>query len=407
MRGAGEARGSSALDGIESLIAKSLVQKDRTAGEPRYVMLETIREYGSELLTLCEETEEVARAHGDYCLSLVHGTESAMTGPEQSAISARLRSDCENLRAAMRRAADHGEAEAGLRFGWELWRFWLARGWYTEGRAWLAEFLRSTAAERYSPLYESVLFASGALAVDQRDYHAAETCLMRSLEIATAADNDALVAATHGQLGRLAREQGNLGAAREYCERSLALRRAIGRPWHIAVSLQLLGRVAVAQHDIAAARRCLEESRELARTVDDHSLLANVLRDLGELALAQGDVAHAGHLFSESLAWYGEIGHPWSTARCLDALAEVTVRRGEPRDAARLLGAAAALREAMAVPFMPTDRSRVERTTAAARSALDERAYATAWNAGRVLSVEDLLAEASRLHPSPPSAGER
>lgn len=399
--GAGDAEGGSILDGIESLIAKSLVQKDHATGEPRYVMLETIREYGHELLALHGETEATARAHADLFLALVRGTEGAMTGAEQPATIARVRGDYENLRTAMQWFTNRGEAEAGLQFGWELWRFWLARGWYTEGRGWLATFLRIAGAERYAPLYESVLFAAGALAVDQRDHRAAESCLTRSLHIATAAHNDALVAATHAQLGRLAREQGDLDAARDHCERSLALRRAGGTPWHVAVSLQLLGRVAVEQHDITAARRYLEECREIARTVDDHSLLANVLRDLGELALTYDDTARAGCLFSESLAWYGEVGHPWSMARCLDALAEVMVRRGAARFAARLLGAAATLREAMAVPLMPTDRSRIERTTAEARTTLEEGVYTIAWETGRVLPIEDVLAEASHFFESP------
>ena len=399
--GGGDAGELSILDGVESLIAKSLVQKDHTASEPRYAMLETIREYGHELLALHGEAEGVARAHAVYCLALVQGAESEMSGPKQSFTAARLRGDYENLRTAMRWSTDHGEAEAGLRFGWELWRFWLARGWYTEGRAWLTAFLQIADAEICSPLYESVLFASGALAVDQRDYREAETALTQSLSIATPAGNNALIAATHAQLGRLACGRGDLDSARAHCERSLALRRASGTPWQVAVSLQLLGRVAVEQHDRTVARAHLEESLEIARTVDDHSLLANVLRDLGELALAHGDTARAGELLRESLTWYREIGHPWSMARCLDALAEVTARQSAPRDAARLLGAAAALRKAMAAPLMPIDRSRIERTSADARTTLGDTTYTTEWEAGHVLSVEHFPIDRSRLFTSP------
>ena len=383
------------LDGIASLIGKSLVSLT-TAGEgaPRYAMLETIREYGLEQLTAHGEEQVLGRAHTAYFRTVVAGMERALTGPAQATATARLAADLENLRAAMRWTVTHGETGWGLEFGWELWRFWLERGDYTEGRAWLTQFLAPAGAAARGTLYGRAAFAAGALAVDQRDLDAARVHLEQALAIGTTHEDRALVASVSAQLGRLARQQSDLTAARSYCEASLAIRRELGVPWHIAVSLQLAGRVALEQRDTAAARTHLAEGMAIARDAGDRSLRANLLRDLGEVALTEEAYDEAAALFGESLACYRAVGHPWSMARCLDALADITLRQGEAMRTARLLGAAAALRATIDVPLMAIDHQRVERTATAARAALGAEWFTIAWEAGGRLPLETVIAEA-------------
>jgi predicted ATPase len=387
--------GIAVLDGIESLIAKSLVQVDRSAGEPRYVMLETIREYAFEQLSATTEIAAVAQAHAACFLCLVGTMEERLTGPDQVAVAARLDAEYENLRSAMRWVVTHGHTEFGLRFGLGLWRFWLARGWHTEGRKWLAKFLGLAQAKEHTVLYGSARVAAGALAVDQCDHDAAREHLSASLVIASETGDRALMATAHAQLGRWAREQGDLATARTHSERSLAMRRGGGTPWQVAASLQLAGRAALDQHDLAAANAYLDEGLDIARTIGDRSLLANVLRDLGELALMRGDAARAAQLLVGSLAHYREVGHPWSMARCLDALASAALDLGKPADAVRLLATAATMREAMGSPAGPPDQPRVAETITKVRSALDAEAFREAWREGRVRPAGDTLATVS------------
>jgi tetratricopeptide (TPR) repeat protein len=302
-------------------------------------------------------------------------------------VAACLEAEEENLRAAMRWAICRRELAWALCFGWELWRYWLARGAYTEGRAWLAAILALDGAID-SPQYGHVSLAAGALAIDQRDQGAARIHLERGLALGHASGDRALVASILAQLGRLARQEGDLAAARAHCTESLTIRRALGAPWPVAVAQQLIGRVALEQGDTVAARAHLEEGLRLAREIGDGSLLANVLRDLGELALLERDDTRAEHLFDASLARYRGVGHPWSMARCLDALAEVALRQHHPDRAAQLLGEASALRETIAAPLTPADRPRGTRLIACTRAALGDVAFAAAWQSGASLAAE-------------------
>lgn len=381
------------LDGIKSLVTKSRISLAAATEPPRYTMLETVREYGLEQLAAYGEEQTIRRAHAAYYRALVAGMERTLTGPEQIAATALLAADIENVRAAMHWTVTHHETAWGLAFGWELWRFWLERGDYTEGRAWLARFLAPDDAAHQS-LFGHVMFAAGALAVDQQDLEASRAYLDRARAVGTAREDRALVASVDAQLGRLARQQNDLATARAHCEASLAIRRELGTPWHIAVSLQLTGRVALEQRDTAAARTHLAEGMAIARDAGDRSLRANLLRDLAEVALVEQAYGQAATLFGESLACYRAVGHPWSMARCLDALAAVTLQRGDAARAARLLGAAAALREAIAAPLIAIDHRRVADTAAAACDILGVERFAAARAEGAALPLEDAIADA-------------
>ncbi len=129
------------LDGVASLVDKSLLrEEDGPDGKPRYLMLETIREYGLERLTASGEQDAIEVRHGRYYLTLAEATEPALSGPEQAVKCDRLEAEESNLRSALARAVAH-DPEAALRLAGALWRFWELRCRYAEGRAWLERSL--------------------------------------------------------------------------------------------------------------------------------------------------------------------------------------------------------------------------------------------------------------------------
>ena len=135
------------LDGIASLIDKSLLrQSEQEAVEPRFVMLETIREYGREALTVRGEVEATRQAHAVYYVALAVAAEQEWESPQEAVWVARLEQEHDNLRAAMSWLLERREAEMALRLGAALWWFWQENGSYHEGWS----FLEQTGGKRGS-----------------------------------------------------------------------------------------------------------------------------------------------------------------------------------------------------------------------------------------------------------------
>ena len=171
------------LDGLASLVDKSLLrQSERADGEPCFVMLDTIREYGRERLEANGEAAAIERAHAAYYLALAEEAEQALLGPRQAAWLARLDEEHENLRAALGWARAHGQAAVALRLTGALGRYWEMRGQYEAGRRWL-EMALTTSSVAPVDLRAKALDAAGLLARRQGDYRHAQRLHEESLAL--------------------------------------------------------------------------------------------------------------------------------------------------------------------------------------------------------------------------------
>src|SRR5256886_379555 len=122
------------LDGAASLLDKSLLrQTESEAEEPRFVILETIREYGREALKASGEAEVTHQAHAAYFLALAEEAERAWNGPQQAGGVARLEPEDGKLPGGMKLLLERGEAERALRLGTALWWFWYTQEHMNEG----------------------------------------------------------------------------------------------------------------------------------------------------------------------------------------------------------------------------------------------------------------------------------
>src|SRR5262249_35860897 len=121
---------------------------------------------------------------------------------------------------------------------------------------------------------------------------------------------------------------------------------------------------------------------------------AEVLCDMGRLAYAQGDEQRAAACYRESLALFRELEGKRLVSVCLEGLAGLAEVRKQPERAARLFGAAEALRESGGRPLPPVYRADYDKAVAAARAQLDPASWAAAWAAGRALPLEQAIAEA-------------
>ena len=297
------------LDGLWSLVDKNLLRRQEWEGdEPRFFMLQTIREYGLERLATEAGVENVRRWHASYFLDLAERAEIELTGQRQSYWLGLLELEHENLRAAMRWALENGEANFGLRLAGALWRFWYIRGHFSEGLDWLQRVLNMPQPPEQSSLYARALNGAGNMSYSRGDYALARSLHEKSLAISEALGDTKMSAPSHNNLGHLARRRGEYDAARSYLEEARRLSRQLGNKTLEATSLNNLGLVAYDQGDYVEARRLQEASLDIFSSVGDTWGTAMALGDLGKVVFEQGDYDGAEELYKRSLDLQEQLG---------------------------------------------------------------------------------------------------
>ena len=336
--------GLDVLEGVESLLDNNLLRTLPTAGdEPRFGMLETIREYAAQRLATSGEAEDVRRRHGSYYLVLAEAAEPQLRGPRQAAWLERLDAENDNLRAALEWATENGEVELGVRGGAGLWRFWQTRSLNGEGRERL-ELLLALEAPNVAPaLRADGLAAAGRLAFVVGDYEVARRHLEESLAVHREAGTVPWTAMTVTILGAIAGAQGDDRSAQSLVEESVELARASRDWWSQSVTLSILGDHWFARGELGSARRALEESLRASREAGDLRQVGRVLSNLGLVALAEQEHERAQHLFDEGLAVQRRLGDAWNITRSLDHLGVVAEASGDRAGAARLFSEALAM----------------------------------------------------------------
>ncbi|MDQ5850795.1 MAG: hypothetical protein M3380_01755, partial [Chloroflexota bacterium] len=394
------------LEGLLSLVDKSLLeQRDEDLGEPRFVMLETIREYALEQLEQKGEAPTIQRRHADYYLQLAERAEPELKGSQQLAWFERLEREHGNLRVAISWSLEQGDAETPMRIGRALWYWWWTRGHHSEGRRWMRKAL---ARGRTAPpaLRAWTRWVSGAMTYIQGDYQRAISHSDETLALFRQVGDKRGEALTLLGQGLVAMyEQDFAGAAVRFDE-SLGLFRNVQDKWGIALVLQSVGRLAAAQGNNAQAVAALEESVGLFQEVGNKSSLVFTLHTLALVELQAGNYIKATALLTYALELGQMLEHKAVIASCMEGLAGVAAvqaqdqaqhledARSSARRAAQLFGAAEALREAVDAPLSPTERSLYEPYLAAVHRYLDDVVFLAAWAEGRSMSLDQAIAYA-------------
>jgi predicted ATPase/class 3 adenylate cyclase len=324
--------GGEVLDGVASLMDKSLLrQEEGLAREPRFRMLETIREYALEQLRASGELETMQSRAADVLVSLAERAEPQLTGPEQVTWLDRLEKEHDNLRAALQWCAETGALELSLRLCAALWRFWSTRGYLGEGLRWLDEALAR--AEQPTLLLARALNGAANLAREQGDHDRARSLHEQSLAISRQQGEERGTAEALNNLGLIALYQGQHEEAQRHCEEGLALFRAIGDQGGVAAALNNLGNLARERGDSDRAAALHKESLALRRSLGDRRGIALSLNNLANVVLNQGDSWRAAALHEESLALRRELGDRAGVATSLNNLGNVARARGDYRAA--------------------------------------------------------------------------
>jgi non-specific serine/threonine protein kinase len=380
------------LDLLSRLVDKSLVTAHDRRREVRYHMLETVREYASEQLRARGEANDMARRHAEVLLALGEAGKAQIIGAAQVAWLATLETEHDNLRAALAWLLEH-DGEGCLRLTVALRNFWSMQGHLREGRRWLDAVLqRSDTAP--APALADALWGAGALAQQQGDLEAAGRFYEERLRIATELGDMRRIAFSIQCLGILKVDQGDLPAARAYLEESLALGREADSHFLIAGSLNSLGEVARLEGVWAEARQLFEQAVTLARQAENEYGLRIALANLGAVACEQGDLRGASACYCEALASARASGSTADINLALDGLGAVAAKRGAWERAARLAGAAEALRDQTGAALEPNDRNYRERYLADVRAHAGREEFEAAMAVGRGMALEEAVAYA-------------
>jgi predicted ATPase/DNA-binding SARP family transcriptional activator len=443
----GDIRPDAMLELLTRLADKSLLRVEHTSGESRYTLLATIRDYARERLAEAAEYDQVRRAHLQYFTELVEGT-TARIGQVEAAAGRleleldRLDAELPNLRRAFEFAQESGDPVAPLRIAGPLDRYAYLRGRYHEVRQWMDAAVTSCP-DAPAGLRAKALLGGGRLALLQCDYAPAVRRLEAALRLYRELDDPRGIAGSLQVLGSVAREQGRYARAVELHAESLAIAEAAGDRWAAASahgylafaswlqrdfgraaeeastalvnfrglgdvegaawSLISLGTVARYQGDVERASVLLTESLALSEGIGFREGIAWSVEQLGLLAAVDGDPA-AILLLRRSLELHNELRDRWRMSSVLEDLAAIALAQGNAPRAARLLGAAEALREAIGTVIAPCERLQHNQTTKAVRTALGDEGFDDALRQGLLASMDELTADLPSADPPAPAA---
>jgi predicted ATPase/class 3 adenylate cyclase len=311
------------LDGIESLVQKSLLrQEEAPGGEPRFTMLQTIHEFAAERLAEQPEADDVYRAHAEFFFTLATNADWEDLS-RQGELLDRLEADHANLRRAIAFYEAQGPSSLGkrVRLSAELAYFWWIRGHLTEGRQILERALSAPGpvdpGERAAALSGAALLAEA-----QWDLARARRLHEEALALHQTTGDTKGIAESLTGLGNIARQEGDLTSARALHKKALDARRTIGDEPGTAGALLDLGVIRLLEGDYTGAEPVLRESLELFQRSEDVAGEASVLQSLGFLSMSTGQLPEAQEQFRESLRRWRVLGNQQMTAIDLGNLAE-------------------------------------------------------------------------------------
>ena len=344
------------FEGLSSLVDKNLVQRmDRSQTEPRFAMLETIREYGLERLVQSGEHSATRRAHAAYCLVLAEEGNPELSSPERTRWLSQCDVEIDNFRAALDWLFQTTDLDWGFRLCVALFRFWDMREHLTEGRVRLETILRLAGQECPKERARVSQFL-GALATAQGDYLAAKDFLEQSLSIYEDLGDQLGIAASLNALAISARDRGDYASSQSNFERSLDCWRMLSDRPDLARCLHNLANVVRVRGDYPRARWAAREAAGIFEELGDRLGAAWSLNQQGDIERASGDVHAARELYQRALFEFREAGDPWGTARSLTDLGTIDCEQGDH------VAAHAAYREALEMFAALGNRRGIART---------------------------------------------
>jgi predicted ATPase/transcriptional regulator with XRE-family HTH domain len=435
-----------ALDTLGALVENSLLRMvEQSDGQPRYMMLETIREYGCERLVAAGEADALLQRHAAYYLDLAEEARLHLHRAEQIVWLARLDQEIDNLRAAFRwcvvqgRAGSQAATERGLWAVACLFRYWVLRTHHREGRDWLAQLLALPGAGAPSVARARALRVAGVLEARTVDLKRGRALCEESIALCRAlgerrelghgllnlARMDTLWPRGHVSLNASIRsaleevvtlyaqtgydggiggalillsyadlQDGVLTRAEEHATRGLALVQEAGDRLYAAYACEALAEVARLRGDLGRARELLEQRLALDQALEHWSNAWGTLAMLGELAQELGDGATAQACYVEALKGFRETGDMRIGVRALAGLSLLAAEAGDLARGLRLAPATTARTTARNTIVPPATQARLATIRVRGEQALGADEAEAIWQVGSRMTLEQTFAVA-------------
>lgn len=423
------------LEQLASLVDKSMLQHERREnGEPRFIMLETLREYALEQLEAGGNTQSTRRRHWTYYSQLVEAIEPGPKEPDLPSWMKLLEEEHDNLRAALKWALEQDEVDVALGMAGAVWKLWQIHGHVEEGVEWMKTILGRSQG-RISVSRAKVLWGAGwlgmvmgnldqsrtyfeegaaisrqlgdkrylgrslhgigAVARGQGDFASSRAAFDESLPLFQALGDTEDIAWTFEHLGATAIEQGDFDQAIAYLSQALDLFRELEQNWACAEALTYLGHAALQQRDFALAQERYEQAQAIYQELEDRPNVATMNSYVGATLFGRGDYERAISLYKESLLLARDLKDYWGLTWGVERLAEVAEKLGQLDRAARLWGAANSLRNVSGVSWHPGFHSYyTEQRFASLKAELGETRWAQLWTEGREMDLNEIGAYA-------------
>lgn len=382
-------------DVLQALFDKSLVQRRDDAPEPRFWMLESIRDFALERLESSGEAADLRARHASWFRVLGDEAGASMrAGDPEEVHVAVLDADVSNLRAAVSFALETGDAELVRSITADLRTYWIMRGGFAEGRSWIERALELGAGEDVVRL--RLLRALAIIAYNQGDHGTAIAASDEAAKLAMALGGAVERYELLTSQADAAELNGDLERAEALYEEAFRAARDADNGVGMSSCRLALAYFAnlTARHERAEA--ILQENLGFARSRGQTRCEAHTLANLGETSVYVDRPADAADRAAAGARRALQIGEERLATHCLDVLAYAAAARGGAARAATMLGASDGARDRMGVVLDEADKGIVNRTVDRVREALDDDAVEAAWSRGRGLDLEAALELATR-----------
>ncbi len=377
------------LDGLSVLVDHSLVgQTETDDGTPRYIMLETIREFGLERLDVMDDVDAVRRRHAEYFLHTFEDAEVEWIGPDAARWVAQSETEFGNLRSALTWAVEH-DADIALRFIQAIGGCWETLGYYSEARRW-CELALASSQPATPALRAYTLFEAGFLATTQGDYAAGRRFSQAGHDLYQSLGDASGAAWCLYGMGRAAMWSADLDEAARLYEATVVAARDVDDRL-LPSALGNLGAVYVLQRRDEQAERCLTEAIALAEEAHHIVGLGYIIPEYALLAMQQGNLPLATQRIDTALEIQQHLRDPRFASQAIEVAAWIATLRRQPLRAARLLGAVSAIREAIGIRVPPMTQAYYDAYLPEAKAQVSPAIWNDAWQAGRELSLDEAI----------------